>query len=234
MLLPLPAVDYKLEGDSGIIEGGKLIVYRIGSFDDMMKELTFLVYGKSECYFCHKKFVVEKDINDDSCFLIYQVTIDHLNPQEFGGPTLPQNMRACCSICNSAKGNYYEEEFAILRSFGPGDEKKRIRFEEYIRQKQAKRRKGIIPSLPEGWVTLEDPRQYISIFSLSDHHGNSYNKQRGFFEQYGRLPKPIIVSSNGYVLKGFSTIALANEYGIEKVDTITLENAVCIERAEGF
>lgn len=232
MELPLPPYDFEFENGSGEAKDGILYIYRIGSFDDMMRELTYLVYGKDECYFCHRKFVNQKEVNDDSCFLKSQVTIDHLIPQEFGGPTLPNNMRASCSICNSGKGNYYEDEYAQLKLFGPEDDKARKRFEEQIKVKQGQRKRGEIPIFPEGWCTKENPRKYISIFSLSDHRGNSYQKQKGFFEQYHRLAKIVIVSSNGYVLKGFSTIALALENNISEVDTITLGNVICIDREE--
>lgn len=229
MIIPLPPYDYKFDDGSGEIKDKILYIYRIGSFDDMMRKLTYLVYGKKECYFCHRKFVETKPVNDDSCFLVSQVTIDHLIPQEFGGPTIPNNMRASCSICNSSKGNYYPDEYDILKSFGPEDEKGRRKFEELIKIKQAKRRSGEISSFPEGWVTKENPRKYTSIFALSEHRGNGYNKQKGFYVQYKRLPKPIVVSANGYVLKGFSTIALAEEYNILEVDTITCKNIICVE-----
>ena len=57
MIIPLPPYDYKFDDGSGEIKDKILYIYRIGSFDDMMRKLTYLVYGKKECYFCHRKFV---------------------------------------------------------------------------------------------------------------------------------------------------------------------------------
>ena len=56
--------------------------------------------------------------------------------------------------------------------------------------------------------------------------GYMYHKQEKFLRKYKRLPKPIIISSNRFLLDGFNTILLAKYNHISKIDTIVLENVV--------
>ena len=37
--------------------------------------------------------------------------MDHLYPQDLGGPTIPNNLAPTCSDCNSEKGNLTEKQY---------------------------------------------------------------------------------------------------------------------------
>lgn len=46
------------------------------------------------------------------------VTIDHIVPQDFGGPTISNNLIPSCSKCNKEKGNMTKEEYDEFKRSG--------------------------------------------------------------------------------------------------------------------
>ena len=58
-----------------------------------MYELTYMMKGNQICYYCGK--TISKK----------EMTLDHVYPRDFGGPSITDNLVPCCSHCNSSKGN---------------------------------------------------------------------------------------------------------------------------------
>ena len=127
MKVLLPDHDIILEDGSAEVNDGILYIYRPGAFKEIMYRLTYEIFGKKECFFCHRRFIeVGEKPEGDDCLFVTQTTLDHLIPQEFGGPTITNNMRPSCSHCNNSKGNFYPDEFQEYRSVNFAEGKRRI------------------------------------------------------------------------------------------------------------
>lgn len=227
MKIPLPDYDYMFDDGSAEVKNGILYIYKPGVLKAVMYKLTYLVYGGTECYFCHRKLRTSAlETNNNQYFS--KMTLDHLVPQEFGGITTPNNMRPACSNCNSSKGNMYPDEFEMFRQFiGKKDEETRQAKEEFmeaLEQKQESRRDGEIESIPKEWICQEMVRNIYVNICIAEPLGAEYFRQEKFFWEHGRLPKPIIISENRFLLDGFNTIMLAKNYYIERIHVIVLEN----------
>ena len=227
MKIPLLNYDYFFEDGSAEVKEGVLYIYKPGALKEVMYKLTYLIYGSTECYFCHRKIRTSAaEANNNQYFS--KMTLDHLVPQEFGGITTPNNMRPACSNCNSAKDNMYPDEFEMFRQFwGRKDEETRIakkKFLEELKLKQEKRKYGQLESIPKEWVSQEKVRNIYVNVCIAEPLGVEYHRQEKFYKKYKRLPKPIIISANRFLLDGFNTIMLAKNYYIERIDVIVLEN----------
>ena len=90
MKIPLPNYDYKFEDDSAEVKDGMLYIYKPGSLKDVMYKLTYLVYGATECYFCHRKLrTSDLGVNNNQFFT--KMTLDHLVPHGFNTIMLAKN-----------------------------------------------------------------------------------------------------------------------------------------------
>lgn len=232
MKLILPDYNIKLEDGLAEVKDGILYIYKPGSFKEVMYQLTYLIYGKDECYFCHKK-LRSNMLEMDNEKYFSQITLDHLIPQEFGGPTITNNLRPACSECNSTKGNMYPEEFLEYRNFDNNKRDKKIKiakrsFKEALRFTQEQRRYGVIESIDKEWFTDESIRNIYVSFWIAEPLGLMYKKQERFFKKYKRLPKPIVVSQNRFLLDGFNTILLAKYNYCERLSIIVLENVIFV------
>ena len=228
MKLILPDYDFKFEDGLAEIKDGKLYIYKPGSFKEIMYKLTYMIYGNDECYFCHRKLRTNMLELDNSKYFS-QITLDHLIPQDFGGPTITNNLRPACSDCNSSKGNMYPDEFDEYKKFdGKKDKASKVekrKFKESLRLKQERRRFGEIESVNEEWYSDELIRNIYVNFWITEPLGVMYKKQERFFKNYKRLPKPIVISQNRFLLDGFNTILLGKyNFGDKKIKIIILEN----------
>lgn len=227
MNIVLPKEDCVLSNGMAEVKSGVLYIYRAGAFKEIMYDLTYLIYGNDECYYCHRKLDKERAKNDSNYFS--KITLDHLVPQTFGGPTIPDNMRPSCCKCNEAKENMYPEEFEEFKKYcdktDRDSKERRIKFEKQISEKKRRRYYGEIPSLPEEWITEEEIRNIYVNFCIMQPLGYTYEKVNRFFKKYKRLQKPIIISKNRFLLDGFN-ISLLSKYQKEPVQIIILENVI--------
>lgn len=227
MKLILPDYDFKFEDGNAEVKNGNLFIYRAGAFAKIMTKLTYLVYGNDECFFCHRK-KRPNALETDNTKYFSRITKDHLIPQEFGGPTITNNLRPACSECNNEKENMYLDEFEEYRRIkyakdGNNEEKLR-KFKEDLRVKQEKRKRGEIESIPKEYLSDEIFNNIYVNFWIDQPLGEKYMKQEDFLKDYGRLPKPIIISQNKFLLDGFNSILLAKYNLNEKLSIIVLEN----------
>lgn len=227
MKLLLPNYDFKFEDGLAEIKNGNLYIYKPGAFKEVMYRLTYMIFGRDKCYFCNKKLRTSM-LDMDNTKFFSQITLDHLVPQEFGGPTITNNLRPACSQCNSTKGNMYPDEFAKYRSFGgkydkSAKEAKRA-FREKLEEMQEKRRKGDIESLSKEWFTEDVIRNIYVSFWITEPLGAMYKKQKEFYLKYQRLQKPVIISKNHFLLDGFNTVLLAKYNPEAKMEVIMLDN----------
>lgn len=230
MKLLLLDYDYKFDDGSAEIKDGILYIYRPGCFNDVMYKMTYLIFGKKECYFCHRKFLELSEPYSPECLYVTQTTLDHLIPQEFGGPTITNNMRPTCCRCNSMKSNMYPEEFAeyvkLLQSTEPDQEEKIEQFKQTLLEVQGERRKGNIETLPQEWYTQDQIQNVYASIWVKEPLGASYRKQEKAYKHNKYLSNAVIVSKNRFVLDGFNTILVAKKNHISRVRIIVLDNVI--------
>lgn len=179
------------------------------SWREFMYKLTIAKKGR-ECWYCGKKLRKE------------EITMDHLYPQDLGGPTISNNLAPTCSDCNSEKGNLTEKQYRnIIRA--PKNKKKEIRSKFLKSNEERKIKRGYF--LPDKWITARKiDTVLVTLLMGETYTGKRYTKIENFYQQYGHLPYPIIVDRNNYLLDGFLVLIFAKNNNLLRVPTIVLEN----------
>lgn len=184
------------------------------SFRKAMYSVTYKLKGKHKCFYCSSEILNKK------------ATLDHLYPQDFGGPTIPNNLVPCCMKCNNRKSNMTEEQYKKFLSLSIEKRK------EYLKDLQSLfnfiRKWGDF-EFPKEWFEEKEISHIITNISLSkDYKGPKYNSIKEYYSKYGHFQKPIVVDRKNYLLDGFCTLMYAKNHNIQKVPVITLENVEVI------
>ncbi len=198
------------------IKKGKLYLQENLRFEDLMYELTYKLRDK-RCVYCGKK------LNQKTC------TLDHRYPRATGGISITNNLYPCCSKCNSEKAFLTHEEFIKIRKVSDENEKKNFLFqlEQYKKHLMAKR--GFI--LPQKWISFLFLDQIKYKKSLTECRGRRYMKIKRFYDEYKKIPRPVIVDKNNKLLDGYNIILFANDNGIKKIPVIKLDNVILQKRS---
>ena len=196
-------------GNQAKIFDGILYVPSGVSWREFMYKLTLACKGK-QCYYCGRKLKKE------------EITMDHLYPQDLGGPTIPNNLAPCCTECNTKKGCLTEQQFRQITS-APEDKKKEIKSRFWARNDEHKSKKGYF--LPKQWIITRKVETVIVPFYLNENYtGKKYSKIGIFYEHYQKIPYPIVIDRKGFLLDGFLVLMFAKNNNIQRVPTIVLEN----------
>lgn len=221
MIIELPEKYYKaFNGGYAQVRNGILEIHGNFSFryEDIMIDLAYKIYGQTRCYYCGA--TVESD----------KITIDHLFPRNFGGITVPNNLRPACSKCNSEKTNMNQEEFQIWRTIIKNERKsfyKKIIKEKRERKCDTNNQYGF--DLPKEWVTYV-PFNIIEKVTETNAKGSKrYNRMINFVNLYQKLPRTVTLSSNNILLNGETLYAVAGKRNIKQVPAVILENVVWFE-----
>lgn len=218
MIIELPK-DFSFEkeksGEKAIIEDGILKITRQTSFRKVMIEISYQMKGKDVCQYCHKKFAKEK------------MTIDHMFPIDFGGPTISDNLLPACKKCNNEKGNMtYQQYMAFLEAKDVGLEEKYLKtlkkYQELIRKEKRYQ-------IQKSWITERPIGDIFTNINLNeDYRKKKYKSYEEYYLTYGIIKNPIIIDKNGILLDGFLRLMLAKNYNIKSVPVIILENVEVI------
>lgn len=188
------------------------------SFKRLMKEITYALKGNKICYYCGKKLKNGK------------ISIDHVIPQDIGGPTIPNNLYPSCSACNTEKSNLLLKQYLKFRIIK--GKKKRTKYKEKCIEENENLKYISHSKLLGDMITY---MQTSDIKLLSNHrdcteyHYKKYEETEKFYETYNRLRKPIIVDRNLKLLGGFISLMYCKEHGIKTVPVIILENVEIIK-----
>lgn len=216
MIIELPK-EFKYEGKGEIrkyaeVVDGILHIYGIFSFDKVMYDLTYAIKGNEVCYYCGKK-VRKKDC-----------TLDHMYPQDIGGPTIPNNLIPCCEGCNSEKSNLTKAEYEKLIKL---PKKRRNTFRKSILSMREKIWESGMYELPDEWVNYENTGEFIVYIKMDEKFkGKKYDRNKEYFKKYHTIKKPIVTDKNGVVLDGYIGLMVAKEEGLKNIPTIILENVI--------
>lgn len=218
MIIELPK-DFSFEkeksGEKAIIEDGILKMTRQTSFRKIMIEISYQMKGKDVCQYCHKKFAKEK------------MTIDHMFPIDFGGPTISDNLLPACKKCNNEKENMtYQQYMAFLEAKDVGLEEKYLKtlkkYQELIRKEKRYQ-------IQKSWITERPIGDIFTNINLNeDYRKKKYKSYEEYYLTYGIIKTPIIIDKNGILLDGFLRLMLAKNYNIKSVPVIILENVEVI------
>lgn len=218
MIIELPKdFSFKKEksGEKAIIEDGILKMTRQTSFRKIMIEISYQMKGKDVCQYCYKKFAKEK------------MTIDHMFPIDFGGPTISDNLLPACKKCNNEKGNMtYQQYMAFLEAKDVGLEEKYLKtlkkYQELIRKEKRYQ-------IQKSWITERPIGDIFTNINLNeDYRKKKYKSYEEYYLTYGIIKAPIIIDKNGILLDGFLRLMLAKNYNIKSVPVIILENVEVI------
>lgn len=193
-----------------INEQGILILKEV-SFRKVMFELAYEMKGRNRCCYCGK-IIKEK-----------QITIDHMYPQDFGGPTITNNLLPSCQECNNEKGNMTTKQYKkYLLAKRQGRRKEYI---EDLKQYLIYIRKWELFEIPKEWISKKEITEIIARIDLNDDYiGKNYKNAKNFYEKYGHIQKPVIVDRKGFLLDGFITLMYAKNSKIKRLPVIVLEN----------
>ncbi len=228
MKLLLPDYDYKFPDGSAEIRDKVLYFYRPGAFDDVMYQLTYMIFGKKECYFCHRPFLdLNEPYSPDSIY-VTQTTLDHLYSQTRGGSTITNNLRPTCSRCNALKGKMCEDEFRqYLEIMQSTDSQKAMLLEEFRQEcdeREKRWKKGEYEYLPVDWFTQDQIQNIYASIWIREPLGAEFYRKEKILRKLKFLPFVVVVTRNRFLLSGFNTIMIAKKHHISKVRVMVLEN----------
>lgn len=201
--------------DTMKIQDGLLTLQFPINFKDCMYALTYFMKGNEKCFYCNRTFPKDK------------ITLDHFIPQNFGGPTIPNNLFPACKNCNCEKTN-------MLKPF----------YDSYLSLSTTKERKQFVSDFQQmchflhrwygfafikDWVEEKEIDHIIVNISLDgSYKGKKYRKIKEFYKQYQHFQKPLILDRKNFLLDGFTTLMFAKDNGIKVVPVIVLENVEVI------
>lgn len=213
MYIQLPEhITYKQNAyDHAEIRNGVLHIYGKVSFRKLMYSITYMLKGNKKCYYCGKN-VPKKTI-----------TLDHIIPQDLGGPTIPENLIPCCAKCNSLKSNMNLQQFMLYRSM---EKNEKSQYRKTLVETQELTKVSGLLQIPVGWTQIKNVSD-INIRMFDDDcriTGRARNKIKAYYEKYGYLKKIIILDKNDFIIQGYTIFMVAKELGIKQVMAIVLEN----------
>lgn len=199
--------------DYAEVVNGKLILHNnaLSSFKKIMKIISLHIHGDETCYYCGCTLRPRK------------ITMDHLYPQDLGGPTISNNLAPTCKKCNNEKTNLTEEQYNyILRK--PKEKVRSVLRKELINA-QYRLRKLHKYSVPDDWIEFHSTSAFLVRVEIGKKFKSKrYEKIKNFYMEYGYLPKPVVVDCNYVLLDGFTTLMFAKEEDIRTIPIIKLEN----------
>ena len=196
------------------VEDGILKLRVEASFRKAMYELTYELKGRNVCEYCGKTFLDE------------DMTLDHMIPQERGGPTITNNLVPSCRECNSKKSNMTAEQYIKYKNLSGTEKKKYFEsFKEYVKCMK----KNDLLELPDDWISKKEVSEILVRFDFSQEYKKSqYRKVEKFYNEYGHLPKPILVDKKGFLLDGFISLMFAKDNNLRNLSVMVLENVEVI------
>ena len=143
MNILLPKPPFVFNNGAAVVEGNLLYIYRPVDFRELMYALTNAIYDEGRiCYYCGAE-ITEK-----------QRTMDHKYPQDFGGPTITDNLVPTCKKCNTTKGNLMEDEFKEFMKIENVEAAKAYRVAK--ERGHRKIHTGKVSVIPEEWICPKD------------------------------------------------------------------------------
>ena len=218
MIIELPRsfiMNSPINTKGAFVENGMLKIGKEQSFRKVMTEITYQIKGRNRCCYCGKIIPEE------------EMTIDHMYPQAFGGPTITNNMLPSCKKCNNEKGDLNPSQYkAYLKAKEKGEINK---FRAEIQKYRKFMRELVDFDIPQEWLSEEEISKLIVMLDLEDNYkGQMYNKISRYYEKNHHFQKPVIIGKNDFVFDGFLATMYAKNVGLKRVPVIRMDNVEVI------
>ena len=220
MIMDLPekfSIGDARQKNDAFIEDGILKIRKDASYRFIIYELTFeLKGGKHICRYCGKIFSDRK------------MTMDHMYPQDMGGPTITNNLLPSCQKCNSEKSDMTREQYEKYKHLEIVGKNCKAYLKDLRNYKESIKKREEF-EIPKEWISKREISTIIAEIRLDDCTQNAkYKKVEEFYAQYKHIQKPIIVDKNGFLLDGFYSVIFAKNNLIASLPAIELENVEVI------
>lgn len=207
--------------DYAYVNKGVLYIYGKVGFEALMYNLTYAIHGYQRCKYCGGRLTLEER------------TLDHIYPRSWGGISIPNNLLPCCKECNQSKADLTPRQFKRWRNIQ--DEMERKRYYRRCHKDNVKYvQKGKF-ILPREWLTQYDISELIKKINFDFLEQFKIEKVKECYNRNHQFSHPIVLSSDGTLLKGTHNVYLAKQLNIMEVPAIVLDNVVVIPKkpAEG-
>lgn len=217
MNIELPSKFFYSANDRNIayVKNGILYVEGQINYEDLMYSLTYTLKGYDKCYYCGKTIINSK-----------KRTLDHMYPRGWGGISIPNNLIPACSACNSRKGSLTRGQYNRWRKALAKKQTEKTHLSYTMRNEERFKKEGLI--LPKEWLTDYPTKTVVQEIDFSPITEKDNRRINEFYRLYKHYPKPIIVSSNGWVFVGMHILYHAKTHGIETVQAVVLDNVIRI------
>lgn len=197
------------------VNRGTLFIKGYVNYEDLMYELTYEIEGYETCSYCGIYLSARKR------------SLDHKYPRAWGGISITNNLVPSCTECNQDKREMTYKQFQKYRKL-PYNKKRKQFYEQCIKENVQITRSGKYV-LPKQWITEYDISEIILHISFKKLQKEKIHKVEEYYEKFKQYPHPIIVSGNGWLLKGKHILEHARRYGKIILPAIVLENVIVIK-----
>ena len=198
------------------VENGILYMSKYANFDDLMYTITYVLKGYDRCCYCGEKLTRKNR------------TLDHMYPRCWGGISIPENLLPSCKLCNQYKRDMTYKQFQEWRKLESQEEKDKFYSQTLARNLSVAKRGRFV--IKRKWLSsyeFEPVAKYISFNRLSDRKNQLV---AAYYRNWGQYPHPVVVSSNGWVIKGLHILKHARKAKKKYVMAIVLENVVVYDK----
>ena len=202
--------------DSAYVENGILYMSKYTNFEDLMYTMTYVLKGYDRCCYCGEKLTMKNR------------TLDHMYPRRWGGISIPENLLPSCKNCNQAKRDMTYKQFQEWRKLQTQKQKDQYYDQALARNLSVARRGRFV--IKRKWLSsyeFEPVAKYISFNRLSEKKNKLIS---AYYRNWNQYPHPIVVSSNGWVIKGLHVLNHARKIKKRHVMAIVLENVVVYDK----
>lgn len=232
IILPDNFTRYEEQEKVVFIKNGILYMKNTYKFKTLMKELTYAIYGRNHCFGCGRYIRNGKE------------TIDHIVPQDYGGPDITNNMIPYCKECNFRKDNLmpdqYERYLKIDNQVERDEfikkcnlENENLRYDKNFSYLYDDENGYWVKQCPINKIKGADKRV---DYTEGKKKSRKYDGISQYYSKYSKFQKPIIVDRNMNLLGGYQSLTFAKERNrkenkkrsvekkIEMLPVIVLEN----------
>ncbi len=202
--------------NSAFVENGILYMSKYTNFEDLMYTITYVLKGYDRCCYCGEKLTNKNR------------TLDHMYPRRWGGISIPENLLPSCKKCNQDKKDMTYQQFQEWRKLETPAQREKYYQQTLIRNLEVARRGRFV--IKKRWLSsyeFENVAKYICFNRLSEKKSKLVSS---YYRNWGQYPHPVVVSSNGWVIKGLHVLHHARKAKKKYVMAIVLENVVVYDK----
>ena len=180
------------------------------NYENLMYSLAYSISGYNRCIYCGKK------LNKQTR------TLDHKYPRSWGGISIPNNLVPCCRHCNTEKSSMTEKQYREWLTL-PHDERA-DGFSKFMKINEEKLEHTFI--LPKEWMSTFDSSHVLDRIDFSRIKQSGNERIDLYYKLHGHYPRPIVVSSNNWILKGIHILYHAKIHDIKVIPCVRLDNVI--------